>query len=140
MKNDKIIVVVGIAILILAAIGVYFWVPQKAEMQSVNTNDFIDITGDLKDMPDSITVSSSDPFYPLIATPLSVNYDETGDQMVIPLYVMNFDDPSTAITRLQDQLARSKNGETIKDDESPKNASLRIATHYWTHSRSSFNH
>ena len=103
MKNDKIIVVSGVAIIIFAAIGVYFWVPQKAEMQSVNTNDFIDITGDLKDMPGSITVSSSDPFYPLIATPLSVNYNEAGEQMVIPLYVMNFNNPSTAVTRLQDQ-------------------------------------
>jgi hypothetical protein len=110
MKNDKLIVAAGVAILILAAIGVYFWVPQKAEAQSVNSNDFIDITGDLKDMPGSITVSSSDPFYPLIATPLSVNYDETGAQMVIPLYVMNFSNPSTAIMRLQDQLARIKNG------------------------------
>jgi hypothetical protein len=60
-----------------------------------------------------------------------VNYDETGAQMVIPLYVMNFNNPSTAVTRLQDQLARSKNGETIKDDESAKNASLRIAANYW---------
>jgi len=134
MKNDKLIVAAGVAILILAAIGVYFWVPQKAEAQSVNSNDFIDITGDLKGMPGSITVSSSDPFYPLIATPLSVNYDETGAQMVIPLYVMNFSNPSTAIMRLQDQLARSKNGEMIKDDESPKNASLRIARNYWNSS------
>jgi len=134
MKNDKIIVVVGIAILVLAAIGVYFWVPQKAELRTVNSNDFIDITGDLKDMPGSLTVSSSNPFYPLIATPLSVNYDEEGKQMVIPLYVMNFKDPSTAITRLQEQLLRSKTSETIKDDESPKNASLRLAATYWQHS------
>jgi len=131
MKNDKIIVVLGVATLILASIGVYYWVPEKAAMQSVKTNDFIDITGDLTDMPDSITVSSSDPFYPLIATPLSVNYNEAGEQMVIPLYVMNFDNPSTAVTRLQDQLARSKNSEMIKDDESAKNASLRIAKNYW---------
>jgi len=134
MKNDKIIVILGVAILIFAAVGVYFWVPEKAEVQSVKTNDFIDITGDLKNAPDSITVSSSDPFYPLIATPLSVNYDEEGEQMVIPLYVLNFNNPSTAVTRLQDQLARGKNGETIKDDESAKNASLRIATNYWDHS------
>ncbi len=57
MKNDKIIVAVGVAILILAAIGVYYWVPELAVVQSVKTNDFIDITGDLADMPDSITVS-----------------------------------------------------------------------------------
>ena len=131
MKNDKIIVILGVAILIFAAIGVYFWVPQEATAESVKTNDFINITGDLKNTPDSITVSSNDPFYPLIATPLSVNYDEEGEQMVIPLYVMNFNNPSTAVTRLQDQLTLGKNDETIKDDETAKNASLRIATNYW---------
>jgi hypothetical protein len=131
MKNDKIIVVLGVATLILASIGIYYWVPEQAALQSVKANDFIDITGDLREMPGSITVSDSCPFYPLIATPLSVNYDENGEQAVIPLYVMNFDNPSTAITRLQDQLGTSKNSETIKDDESAKNASLRIAKNYW---------
>ncbi len=135
MKNDKIIVIVGVAILILAAIGVYYWVPQKAEMETVKTNDFIDITGDLKSMPDSITVCPCNPFFPLIATPLSVNYDESGEQMIIPLYVMNFSNPSTAVTRLQDQLARNGNIETIKHEESAKNASLRIATDYWDSSQ-----
>ncbi len=130
MKNDKIIVVLGVAILILASIGIYYWVPEKAELQSVNANEFIDVTGVMKEMPGSITVSDSCPFYPLIATPLAVNYDENGEQTVIPLYVMNFENPSTAITRLQDQLEGSTKGEII-DDESAKNASLRLAKDYW---------
>jgi hypothetical protein len=134
MKNDKIIVIVGVAILIFASVGIYYWVPLKVQAQSLSSNDFIDITGDLKDMPSSITVSDGCPFYPLIATPLSVNYDENGEQSVIPLYVMNFENPSTAITKLQNQLARSKDGEIIKDDESAKNASLRIAQTYWASS------
>jgi hypothetical protein len=78
MKNDKIIVVAGVAILIFASVGIYYWVPEKVEAQSLNTNDFINITGDLKEMPSSITVSDGCPFYPLIGTPLSVNYDENG--------------------------------------------------------------
>jgi hypothetical protein len=135
MKNDKIIVVVGVAILIFAAVGVYYWVPQKVTAESVKTNDFLDITGDLKDMPDSITVSSSDPFYPLIATPLAVNYDESGEQTIIPLYVMDYNNPSTAVIRLQEQLDRNSNVEMIKDSESVKNASLRIATTYWDSSQ-----
>ncbi|DAC72643.1 MAG TPA: hypothetical protein DSN98_04280, partial [Thermoplasmata archaeon] len=133
-KYDKIIVVLGVAILAFALIGIYYWVPQKAEIKTVQSNEFIDVTGALKDMPDSLTVSDSNPFYPLIATPLSVNYDENGVQTVIPLYVKNFENPSTAITRLQDQLDRSKNGETIKNDETAKNASLRIAKTYWASS------
>ncbi len=64
---------------------------------AMNSNDFIDITGSLKEMPSSITVSDGSPFYSLIATPLSVNYDENGEQTVIPLYVMNFKNPSTAM-------------------------------------------
>ena len=131
MKNDKIIVVFGVAILIFASIGIYYWVPEKVELQSVNANEFIDVTGVLKEMPGSITVSDSCPFYPLIATPLAVNYDENGEQTVIPLYVMNFENPSTAITRLQDQLGGSTKGEIIENNESVKNASLRFAKDYW---------
>jgi hypothetical protein len=131
MKNDKIIVVVGVAVIIFAAIGIYYWVPQEAQAQSVTSHDFLDITGNLKGMPGSITVSDSCPFYPLIATPLAVNYDENGKQMVIPMYVMNFTSPSTAITRLQEQLQNNKEPEIIPGDETPEHASLRIAQTYW---------
>jgi nitrate/TMAO reductase-like tetraheme cytochrome c subunit len=41
MKNDKIIVALGVVMLILASIGIYYWVPEKAELQSVNANEFI---------------------------------------------------------------------------------------------------
>ncbi len=135
MKNDKIIVVVGVLILIFAAIGVYYWVPQKATAESANTLDFLDITGSLKTMPDSISVSSHSPFNPLIATPLAVNYDETGEKTIIPMYVIDFNNPSTAILRLQEQLDRNNNVETIKESETPKNASLRIASTYWKSSQ-----
>lgn len=131
MKNDKLIVATGVAVIVFASIGIYFWIPDQAEAQSLGTNDFLDITGDLRDMPGSITVSDSCPFYPLIATPLSINYDENAQQAVIPLYVMDFEKPSTAITRLQSQLKRTKESETIRDDESAKTASLRIAKNYW---------
>ena len=93
MKNDKIIVILGVAVLILASIGVYFWVPETAQTHMVKTNDFIDVTGNLKSMPDSVSVCACDPFYPLIATPLCVNYDEQGQQTIIPLYVMNLTNP-----------------------------------------------
>jgi len=131
MKNDKLIVAAGVAVIVFAAIGIYYWIPDQAEAQSIDTNDFLDITGDLRELPGSITVSDNCPFYPLIATPLSINYDENAQQSVIPLYVMDFENPSTAITRLQSQLKRNKESETIRDDESAKAASLRIAKDYW---------
>jgi hypothetical protein len=131
MKNDKIIVAIGVAVIVFAAVGIYYWVPDIAESHSVQVSEFIDITGNLYDMPGSITVSDGCPFFPLIATPLSVNYDENGEQALIPLYVMNFTHPSKAITELQIQLNRIKKSERIKDDESAKNASLRIAQTYW---------
>jgi hypothetical protein len=129
-KNDKIIVLIGITILILASIGIYYWVPEK-QTNTFEINDFIDITGNKKDAPGSITVSDSNPFFSLIATPLAVNYDENCKQNIIPLFIMNFDNPSSAITGLQNQLDNSKKVELIKDDESAKNASLRIAESYW---------
>ncbi|MBN1860214.1 MAG: hypothetical protein JW840_02000 [Candidatus Thermoplasmatota archaeon] len=131
MKNDKIIVILGVAVLILASIGVYFWAPETAQTQMVKTNDFIDITGNLKSMPDSVSVCACDPFYPLIATPLCVNYDAYGEQTIIPLYVMNLTNPSTAVTRLKNQLSHNDFVETITHDESAKTASLRIAKNYW---------
>lgn len=131
MKNDKVIVAAGVAVIVFAAIGIYYWVPDQVQAHSLDTNDFLDITGDIRDIPGSITVSDSCPFYPLIATPLAINYDENAQQSVIPLYVMDFEQPSTAITRLQDQLKRSKESETIRDNEAPKTASLRIAKNYW---------
>ncbi len=131
MKNDKLIVVAGVAVIVFAAIGIYYWVPDQAEAQSIDTDDFLDITGDLREIPGSITVSDNSPFYALIATPLAINYDENAQQSVIPLYVMDFEKPSTAITRLQSQLKRSKESETIRETESVKAASLRIAKNYW---------
>lgn len=129
-KNDKIIVIIGVIILVLASIGIFYWVPGE-ETKTIETNDFIDITGNIKNVPGSITVSNSSPFFTLIATPLAVNYDENCTQNIIPLFIMNFDNPSSAITRLQTQLDNSKKCELIKNDESVKNASLRIAKNYW---------
>jgi hypothetical protein len=130
-KNDKIIVITGVVILILAAIGIYIWVPEEAGVSSAKVNNFIRVTGDLKDDPDAITVSDSCPFYPLIATPLAINYCEEGMQTVKPLYVMNFESPSRAILRVQDQLNGGKECEIIGANETAKEASIRIAKKYW---------
>ncbi len=130
-KNDKLIVITGVIILILAAIGIYYWVPEEAGVGAAKMNNFINVTGTLKDNPDAITVSDSCPFYSLIATPLAVNYCEEGEQTVKPLYVMNMKNPSRAILRVQDQLNGGKQCEIIGVNETAKEASIRIARQYW---------
>jgi hypothetical protein len=130
-KNDKLIVLSGVIILILAAVGIYFWVPEEAGVSTAKVSNFISVTGTLKDIPDAITVSDTCPFFPLIATPLAINYCEKGEQTVIPLYVMNMKNPSRAILRVQEQLGGGKKCEIIGADETAKEASLRIARQYW---------
>jgi hypothetical protein len=130
-KNDKLIVITGVIILILAAIGIYYWVPEQAGVGAAKINNFINVTGSLKEYPDAITASDGSPFFPLIATPLAVNYGEDGEQTVIPLYVMNLENPSRAILRIQDQLDGGKTNEIIGNDESVEEASIRIARTYW---------
>jgi len=130
-KNDKLIVITGVIVLILAAIGIYYWVPEEAGVGTAKVNNFITVTGTLKESPDAVTVSDSSPFYPLIATPLAINYCDAGRQTVIPLFVMNFENPSRAILRVQDQLDGSKQCEIIGENETAKEASIRIARQYW---------
>ena len=47
-------------------------------------------------LPTGILISDTNPFYALIATPLCVRYDQSGNQTVIPLYIKNFENPSKA--------------------------------------------
>ena len=133
-KNDKIIVIFGVAILILASIGIYYWVPEEIGVKAIGAKEFLGVTGNIKDIPESITVSENNPFYPLIATPLAINYDENGDQTIIPLYVMNTENPSEAVIKIQNEIGGGKSNELIRDDESAKSASLRIAKTYWENS------
>jgi hypothetical protein len=130
-KNDKLIVITGVIVLILAAIGIYYWVPDEAGVGTAKANNFINVTGSLKESPDAVTVSDSSPFYPLIATPLAVNYCEMGEQTVKPLFVMSIENPSRAILRVKDQLDGSKECEIIGLNETAKEASIRIARQYW---------
>ena len=102
-KNDKLIALLGVAILILAAIGVFYWTPEGTNMGKADFDDIIKVTGKLSADLDhkSITVSDEDPFYALAATPLAAHYDAEGMLEIIPLYVENLEDPSSAIERLQ---------------------------------------
>jgi len=135
-KNDKIVVVLGVAILILASVGIYYYEPLDLDAMSVEISDFEDINGVFKNIPAAITVSDDDPFYPLIATPLAVHYDTNGEQEVIPLYIENLENPSNAVTRVKCQLGLSSTDEYITDGaKSAKEVSLEIAQSFWESSK-----
>ena len=87
------------------------------------------------EMPTAIAVSDSNPFYALIATPLAVHYDDAGEQTVIPLYVKNFDEPSKAVERAEQQIGIYADL-IISDVFTPKEISLTIAEMFWEESNS----
>ena len=85
------------------------------------------------EMPTAIAVSDSNPFYALIATPLAVHYDDSGEQTVIPLYMKNFDAPSKAVERAEQQIGIYADL-IISDIFAPKEISLMIAEMFWEES------
>jgi hypothetical protein len=132
-KNDKLIVVIGAIILIISSIGIVTWEELETTASASSIDDFFDVSGSLSGVPTAITVSDTDPFYPLIATPLAVHYDYEGNQEVIPLYVQNFSNPSKSVERAIDQIGKTVN-QFIDDSMSAENWSLDIAEKYWTSS------
>lgn len=132
-KNDKIIVTLGVVILILASVGIYYYNPVQEGLTFIDIKDFEDVNGILKDVPTAITVSDTDPFYPLIATPLAVHYDIEGKQEIIPMYVKNFKDTSDSIEKLQNNYLDNYKETNLDEVEhnSIKNFSLTIAEKYW---------
>jgi len=129
-KNDKLIVLLGVAILIMASVGIYFWSPDDILVNAAEIEDIFSFASVYSSEPDAITVSDSCPFYPLIAAPLSIHYDMDGIQHVKPLYVKNPDDVSQAIIRVENQI-NIQVDEVIDGSKSAKNSSLYIASKYW---------
>ena len=94
----------------------------------------LDVTSTLiEQLPQAITVSNADPFYSLIATPLAINYDESGSQRVIPLYVKDLTDPSSAIQRAEESIGIYTDL-ILGNVFSPKEASLFVAQTFWQQS------
>jgi len=129
MQRNKIILtlVVAVAIVVTAFSGCVTQVSEEGPIQAV---DILSVTGLLSSSPSAIKVSDSNPFYPLIATPLAVHYDSEGNQVVVPMYVKNFSNPSTAIIRAEDMIGRNVDL-TIDDSKSPEEVSLDLITRYW---------
>ena len=70
-------------------------------------------------------------FFHLIATPLAVHYDADGNQEVIPLYVKNFTDPSSAVTRAMNDQIDVPVDLFIDDTQSAEAWSIDVAKTYW---------
>jgi hypothetical protein len=84
------------------------------------------------DFPTAIAVSDASPFYALIATPLALHFNERGDRTVIPLYVKDFNNPSSAVQRAEADIG--KYADYIVGGASAKRASLAAATLLWNQS------
>ncbi len=78
----------------------------------------------------AVVVSKENPFYPLIATPISVYYDN--GQHVAPLLVQDFTNPSKPVQRFKEMYGLSNPIYVV--GETPESASIRLATEVWVQS------
>ncbi|MBS3777703.1 MAG: hypothetical protein KGY50_00230 [Candidatus Thermoplasmatota archaeon] len=134
-KNDKLVAIFGVIILIISSIGIFTFVPGGSQAEKVGIDEFLQITGTFSQeiAGTSITVPDTNPFYPLIATPLAVHYDAKGEQEIIPIYVENQTDPSKAIDKLKDYYLEPFD-ELIDgkmEYTSEKDFSLQLAEKFW---------
>jgi len=84
-------------------------------------------------LPQAITVSDTNPFYSIMATPLAVHYNPNGIQHCVPLYVLNFTNPSDAVLRAEQEIGIASNL-LVSDLFSPKETSCWLAETFWMHS------
>ena len=76
-KKDKLTTILCVWIIIGAAVGIYLFVPNEVmDAEKIGIEDFLDVVGSLSNMPNGVIISDSNPYYPLIVTPLTVNYDK----------------------------------------------------------------
>jgi hypothetical protein len=130
-KNDRVVLVVGIVILILAGTGIYYWDYTEENKDDAIANDFVKITGKMVNMPDGITVSNSDPFYAVIATPLAINYCEKNEQSVIPLIVKDLENPSDSVIKFFGEQVNILPDLEIDNSKSAEDLSIELAETYW---------
>jgi len=129
-KYDKLVVVLGVLILVLASIGVFFWNPSVVEEDASTYEELFGITSKTKEKSSGISVSEECPFYALIATPLAINY-ENDVKNVIPLYVKDFKEPSKSLERTISNVGRNIDLILDGDGSDIKKISLDIATKFW---------
>jgi len=132
-KNDKLIAVIGVVILVIASIGIYTWETGVTKENLSTISDFFVVSSSLSNVPNAVAVSDADPFYALLATPLAVHYNAEGAQEIIPMYVQNYSNPSRAISQAEENIDITAN-EFIDDSKSAKEWSIDIAKKYWASS------
>jgi hypothetical protein len=133
-KNDKLIVILGVVILILASLGIYYWSPVIGETKELETEKLIKMTGEIAYQPDALTLSDNNPFYALIATPLAINYDCNGTKNVIPMYVKGMQEVSDAIKKVEMQIDVETES-WMDDSTTEKEFSLDFVKQYWESSK-----
>ncbi len=98
--QSKTVVLFVTSILLVAAVGA-FWVAMNYDdlfHPQVSFDELRDSESERNDeLPSTFIVSDQSPFYPLIATPVSVHYEKSGDKTAYPLTVVNPQEPSTAV-------------------------------------------
>ncbi|MBU0498288.1 MAG: hypothetical protein KKG04_10110, partial [Candidatus Thermoplasmatota archaeon] len=132
-KNDRLIAIAGVVVLIIASVGVFTWRADESFEQMVRINQFFTIGSMAAAGPDAIMVCDSSPFYALIATPIALSYDMNGLQHVRPLYILNSENPSRAVTRAVDQIGQ-RVSLYIDNSYSPEEWSVMLARQCWTQS------
>jgi hypothetical protein len=129
-KNDRLIAIAGVVVLIIASIGVFTWQADDVGVKIASIHQFYSVVSKFDNEPMAISVCDSSPFYALIATPLAIHYDSDGMQYVKPLLVRNITEPSRAVTRAFDQIGY--NIDLYLDGSvSPEECSVDVADTYW---------
>ena len=137
-KNDKIVVILGVVILVLASIGVFYYEIDSTKTGKTNIENFYKVTGSFKEdiTGKSITISDSDPFYAMVVTPLAIHYDKDCNQVIIPMYIENETNPSDAIVDIKNEYLYPFDDLRINDldFDSAQELSIKIADAYWEES------
>jgi len=128
--KDKLITLAGVLVLIFASVGVYYYDFKEGSSISLVLEDFIDVCGVFSKVPNVAVVSSCNPFFALIATPLTVHYDDEGVQEVIPFFVKDFEDPSRAVDRAVEMIGVNPDL-VVQSGRSAKDVSLELIEQYW---------
>ncbi len=128
-----IVITLMFSLICTATISVYadHTLHSTTSSENVYTPDMFNAyTTDFNDLPTAVTVSASSPFYTLIATPLAVHYDDTGAQEIIPMYVKDLSNPSSAVERTEQQIGVYADY-IIGDLYPPQEASLVVMDIFW---------
>jgi len=89
-----------------------------------------DVSFEYSNLPQALQVTDSNPFYTLIATPLAIHYDSSGNQRVIPMYIMNETTPSKSVGKAQNQIGIYPEF-IVSDLFTPKETSILFTTLFW---------